>query len=173
MDELSALIGDLMERARGDEPAAEPQDVRLDALVREAVARAGRHATHVRFEAELQPAVLEGIPDRLARAVNNLLDNAARHSPPGAVAEVEVGPGGVRVRDQGAGFAAEDLDRLFDRFCRGADARGTPGTGLGLAIVRQVAEGHGGSVAAANAPGGALFELRPPAARAFAEEPVP
>jgi signal transduction histidine kinase len=75
----------------------------------------------------------------------------------------------VRVRDHGAGVAEEDLPHLFDRFYRGASARGTPGSGLGLAIVRQVAEQHGGSVEARNADG-AEFTLRldadpaPPAA---------
>ena len=60
---------------------------------------------------------------------------------------------GVRVRDHGTGVDPEDLPHLFDRFYRGASSRGRPGSGLGLAIVRQVAEQHGGSVRAANAPG--------------------
>src|SRR3954471_16720567 len=114
----------------------------------------------------LEPVVVPGMPDRLARAINNLLDNAARHSPPGGVVEVTVGPAGVMVRDHGDGIAAEDLDRLFERFYRGAGARGRPGTGLGLAIVRQVADAHGGRASAANAPGGgAVFELGLPGAR--------
>ena len=61
--------------------------------------------------------------------------------------------------DDGGGIAEADLPHIFDRFYRGADARGRPGTGLGLAIVRQVAEQHGGSVRAANVDGGASFEL--------------
>ncbi len=97
--------------------------------------------------------MVDGTRERLARAVNNLLDNAARHSPPGGPVEVSVGPGGVRVRDHGTGIDPGDLPHLFDRFYRGASARGRPGSGLGLAIVRQVAEQHGGSVSASNAPG--------------------
>ena len=128
------------------------------------MARARRHAPGVRFEATLEPAVVDGTRERLARAVNNLLDNAARHSPAAGVVEVSAGAGGVRVRDHGAGIAPEDLPHLFDRFYRGASARGRPGSGLGLAIVRQVAEQHGGSVHAANAPGGgAEFVLELPA----------
>jgi two-component system sensor histidine kinase MprB len=135
--------------------------------VREAIARAARHAPDVEFVADLRPAVVEATPDRLARAVNNLLDNAARHSRPGALVEISAGPEGVRVRDHGDGVAESDLPHLFDRFYRGAAARGLPGTGLGLAIVRQVAEQHGGSVRAANAPGGgAEFTLTLPAVRA-------
>ena len=160
-EELSALVADLIELARGDRPSPAVEDVRLDALVAEAVERARRHAPGVIFDARLEPAVLEGEPDRLARAVNNLLDNAARH---GQVVSVRCGPWGVRVRDDGPGIDPADLPHLFDRFYRGAGARGRPGTGLGLAIVRQVAEQHGGSVVAANAEGGgAEFELRLPA----------
>jgi two-component system sensor histidine kinase MprB len=158
-EELSALVADLIELARGDQPSPVHEDVRLDALVAEAVERARRHAPDVRFEAALEPAVIDGVPDRLARAVNNLLDNAARH---GRTVQVSCGPWGIRVRDDGGGIAPDDLPHIFDRFYRGADARGRPGTGLGLAIVRQVAEQHGGSVSAGNAGGGAEFTLRLP-----------
>jgi two-component system sensor histidine kinase MprB len=156
-EELSALVGDLIELARGDEVEPVLEDVRLDALVSEAIDRARRHAPGVEFVATLEPAVVEGVPDRLARAVNNLLDNAARH---GARVEVAAGADGVRVRDDGPGIEPADLPHIFDRFYRGADARARPGTGLGLAIVRQVAEQHGGSVAVRNAVGGgAEFSL--------------
>ena len=156
-EELSALVADLIELARGDQPSPVHEDVRLDALLAEAVERARRHAPGVRFETALEPAVVDGVPDRLARAVNNLLDNAARH---GRTVVVACDPAGIRVRDDGGGIAPADLPHIFDRFYRGADARGRPGTGLGLAIVRQVAEQHGGSVVAANVDGGAEFTMR-------------
>ncbi len=163
--ELGMLVADLIELARGDEPRRESEDVRLDDLVAESVTRARRHAPGVHFEARLEPVVVEGTRERLARAVNNLLDNAARHSPPGGVVEVRVDIDGVRVRDHGSGVDPADLPHLFDRFYRGASARGRPGSGLGLAIVRQVAEQHGGSVHAVNAAGGgAEFVLELPAA---------
>ena len=159
-EELGALVGDLIELARGDEVEPVREDVRLDALVAETIERARRHAPGIEFVASLTPAVVEGVPDRLARAVNNLLDNAARH---GDRVEVSTGPEGVRVRDDGPGIEPADLPHIFDRFYRGADARARPGTGLGLAIVRQVAEQHGGSVAARNAlMGGAEFSLHFP-----------
>ena len=165
--ELGMLVADLIELARGDEPLREREDVRLDELVRESVVRARRHAPAIDFRVALEPAVLDGTRERLARAVNNLLDNAAKHSPPGGVVEVYAGPSGVRVRDHGTGIDAADLPHLFDRFYRGASSRGRPGSGLGLAIVRQVAEQHGGTVRAANAPdGGAEFTLDLPAAPA-------
>jgi two-component system, OmpR family, sensor histidine kinase MprB len=165
-EELGALVADLIELARGDERAPATEDVRLDVLVAEAIERARRHAPAVEFHAELEPSVLEGVPDRLARAVNNLIDNAASHSEPGGVVDVRAGPDGVLVRDRGSGIDADDLPHLFDRFYRGAGARERPGTGLGLAIVRQVAEQHGGRASAMNAAGGgAQFELHLPAER--------
>ena len=67
----------------------------------------------------------------------------------------------LRVRDHGPGIAPEDRAHVFDRFYRAASARSRPGSGLGLAIVREVAEAHGGSVSAEDAPGGgALLRLR-------------
>ncbi len=162
-EELSGLVGDLIELARGDLPLDSAEDVRLDHIVSDSVERAQRNFPGVRFEAALEPVLMDGVPDRLSRAVNNLLDNAARHSPPGGTVEVEVSRDGVRVRDHGAGVHEADLPYVFDRFYRGAGSRGTQGSGLGLAIVRQVAEQHGGSVSAANAPdGGALFTMRLP-----------
>ena len=69
--------------------------------------------------------------------------------------------GEVRVRDHGPGIAADERERVFDRFYRAASARSQPGSGLGLAIVREVAEAHGGSVSAEEAPGGgALLRFR-------------
>ena len=163
VEELTALVADVVELARGAEPTADTEDVRLDLVVADAVERARRHAPAVRFEAELEPSVVRGVGDRLARAVSNLLDNAAKWSPPGGVVEVRVRGGEVIVRDHGPGIADEDLPRVFDRFYRASAARGRPGSGLGLAIVRQVAEAHGGRVSAERADGGgALLRLALP-----------
>jgi len=159
-EELSALVGDLIELARGDQPIEAPDDLRLDVIVEEAVDRARRNAPGIEFVAQLEPVVVDGVPERLLRAVNNLLDNAARHTHPGTTVEVRVDTTGVRVRDHGDGVHPEDLPHVFDRFYRGVNSRGRQGSGLGLAIVRQVAEQHGGSVSASNAPdGGAVFEI--------------
>jgi two-component system, OmpR family, sensor histidine kinase MprB len=162
LEELTVLVGDLVDLARDGHPAPEEtEDVRLDELVRESAARLNR----VRFEIETQPTFVRGSRAQLARAVGNLLDNAAKFSPPGSVVEVSVNGGEVAVRDHGPGIAAEDLPHVFDRFYRAPSARGTPGSGLGLAIVRQVAEAHQGS-AVAESPdgGGARLMLRLPAA---------
>ena len=159
-EELSALVGDLIELARGDEPAGTPEEVRLDRVVAESIERGRRNTPDVGFAAALAPVVVAGVPERLGRAVNNLIDNAARYSPPGSTVEVVVDGDGVRVRDHGPGIPPEDLAHVFDRFFRGQNSGGRQGSGLGLAIVRQVAEQHGGSVQVANAPdGGADFHL--------------
>ncbi len=93
----------------------------------------------------------------------NLLDNAAKWSPPDGTVEVALRDGELTVRDHGPGIEAADLPHVFDRFYRSTAARGRAGSGLGLAIVRHVAEGHGGSVRAEPAPGGgALLRLALP-----------
>jgi two-component system sensor histidine kinase MprB len=162
-EELSALIGDLIELARGDLPHDMVEDIRLDRIVEESLSRARRDNPEVAFEASLAPVTVEGVPERLGRAVNNLLDNAARHSPPHGVVDVTVNADGVRVRDHGTGVEEGDLPYVFDRFYRGKNSRGRQGSGLGLAIVRQVAVQLGGSVDVSNAAdGGAIFSLHLP-----------
>ena len=84
----------------------------------------------------------------------NLLDNAAKWSPPNGEVEVVVRQGEVTVRDHGPGIDEDDLPHVFDRFYRARSARGMSGSGLGLAIVRQVAVAHGGTVIAERAEGG-------------------
>jgi two-component system, OmpR family, sensor histidine kinase MprB len=162
-EEMSALISDLIDLARGDLPPGMTEDVRLDRIVEDSVARARRDNPEVVYDVSLAPVVVEGVPERLARAANNLLDNAARHSPPRGVIEVTVDAAGLRVRDHGTGVVEADLPFVFDRFFRGTNSRGRQGSGLGLAIVRQVAIQHGGSVSAANSPeGGAIFSISLP-----------
>jgi two-component system sensor histidine kinase MprB len=160
-EELGNLVGDLISMARDGEAPAITEDVRLDELVSEAVLRARRHAPHTEFSLLSEPSVVVGAPDRIGRAVNNLLDNAAQHSDR---VEVRVGrDGSVAVRDHGPGIPAEDTEHVFDRFYRGTTARGRAGSGLGLAIVRQVAESHGGSVRLETPEdGGARFVLELP-----------
>ena len=152
--EMTSLITELVELARGDAQPPEMEEVRLDLLVGALLDRARRNAPHVEFDAQLDETTVHGAASTIERAVWNLLDNAAKWSPEGSRVEVKVADGEVVVRDHGPGIDEEDLPKVFDRFYRAPAARGRPGSGLGLAIVRQVAEAHGGRVVAENAEGG-------------------
>jgi len=154
LGEMTALIAGLIDLARGEQPAADPEEVRLDLVATEAVERARRDRPAVSFVTEMEESVIHGVPSTIERAVANLLDNAAKWSPPNGEVEVVVRQGQVMVRDHGPGIDDDDLPHVFDRFYRARSARGMSGSGLGLAIVRQVAVAHGGTVVAERAEGG-------------------
>jgi two-component system sensor histidine kinase MprB len=157
--EMRSLIGGLLELARGD-GARERTRFQLDELVEGALVRARARFPEVDWREQLQPTVVDGYPDRLERAVWNLLENAGKWSREGSSVEVSLAGGELRVRDHGPGIAPEDRPLVFDRFYRSAAARSMPGSGLGLAIVREIAEAHGGTVTADEAEGGgALMRL--------------
>ena len=154
LTEMTTLISGLIDLARGEQQTLEPEEVRLDLVATEAVERARRNRPAVTFTTDLQESTVQGVPSTIERAVANLLDNAAKWSPPGGDVEVAVRDGTLSVRDHGPGIDEEDLPHVFDRFYRSPSARGRPGSGLGLAIVRQVAVAHGGEVVAEAADGG-------------------
>ena len=154
LGEMTNLISELMELARGAEPPGRLEDVRLDLVAAEAVERTRRNRPGISFTTDFEESLVRGVPATIDRAVGNLLDNAAKWSPPGSEVEIAVRGSEVTVRDHGPGIDEEDLPYVFDRFYRARSARGLPGSGLGLAIVRQVAESHGGSVVAERAEGG-------------------
>jgi two-component system sensor histidine kinase MprB len=156
LQELTDLVGDLAELARGDQQPASREPLRLDLLVHDAVHVQNTHgrAEEITFDLTAEPCWIVGHADRLGRAVGNLLDNARKWSPPGQTVSVDCRGGTVVVRDRGPGIAEADLPHIFDRFYRSPAARGLPGSGLGLAIVAQVAKAEGGTVLAENDPGG-------------------
>ena len=154
LTEMTALIAELVELARGDLTPSDPEDVRLDLVTAEAIERTRRNRPGVSFQSELAESMIRGVPETIERAVSNLLDNAAKWSPPDGEIAVTVRAGELTVRDHGPGIDEADLPFVFDRFYRAPAARGMPGSGLGLAIARQVAEAHGGSVTAERAEGG-------------------
>jgi two-component system sensor histidine kinase MprB len=173
IEELTLLMNDLIELARGEEPRTATEELRLDLLLNEVVERARRNSPTAIFEVQLQPTIVAGVPARLERALSNLIDNAVKYSPPGEPVEITLSGERLEVRDHGPGISSEDLPHVFDRFYRGAEARGRPGSGLGLAIVRQVADQQGGSVLAEPAPGGGtLMLLRLPGAESIAPDPA-
>jgi two-component system sensor histidine kinase MprB len=154
LGEMTTLIAELMELARGEEHFSAPEDVRLDLVAAGAVERTKRNRPGVEFKTDLEESLVYGVPETLDRALGNLLDNAAKWSPANGEVEVAVHGSEVTVRDHGPGIDEQDLPYVFDRFYRASSARGLPGSGLGLAIVRQVAQAHGGTVVAERAQGG-------------------
>jgi two-component system sensor histidine kinase MprB len=169
LEELTTLVGDLVELAREEESDPEPEELHLDTVVERALERARRRAPSLTFNAHVEPGLIRGQPVLLERAVLNLLDNAAKWSPHDGQVDVSLHRNGagwqLQVRDHGPGIGADDLPFVFDRFYRASAARGLPGSGLGLAIVRQVVESHGGRVAASSPPdGGTLMTIELPTA---------
>ena len=160
LDDLTQLVSDVLQLARGATPNEAVEELELDAIVREATERAIRRSQTVTFETELEPTIITNSPDRVTRAVTNVVDNARKWSPPDGTVEITLAGGVLTVRDHGPGFRAEDLAHVFERFFRSDDARRMPGSGLGLAIVKQAAEAHGGYAMVANAPdGGAIVTV--------------
>lgn len=171
---MSRLVGDLLLLARADAGRIGAR-TRCDlaeiagAAAAEVAPTVGERQLRVDNE---RPLPVDGNPDELHRMVLNLLDNAARHTPPGAEIELRLSARGddavVEVADDGPGVPAELREQIFDRFVRGggpADTAVSGGSGLGLAIVRAVATSHGGSAGVGESErGGALFRIRLPLA---------
>jgi two-component system, OmpR family, sensor histidine kinase MprB len=180
-EELSALITDVIELARGEVPLSGTEDVRLDEIVAVTAGRVGRSYPDTSFELDLEPTVVEGLPDRLASAVGNLLDNAAKYAPdlgPVRLEATRYGPLAVlAVEDTGPGVPAPDRERVFERFTQldsGATRR-AGGVGLGLYIARQLAQAQDGELLLTDPtpPGqGARFELRLPLTGQAPRQPV-
>ena len=163
IEELTTLIGDLTELAREQPAQVLLEQVDVAEILERAVQRVRRRASSLHFDLHAEPWWVNGDAAALERAATNLLDNAAKWSPPLGTVTVSLTDGRLRVVDQGHGIAEEDLPHVFDRFYRSSASRTMPGSGLGLSIVRQVAERHGGSVTVAHAPGGgAAFTLTLP-----------
>ena len=173
MEELSVLISDLVELSRDEQPSHAIEHVDLRDVVDRATERVQRRAPGLTYDLQLSPWYLDGDPAALERLVTNLMDNAAKWSPEDGTVTVTLADGLLQVADQGPGIAEEDLTHVFERFYRSPEARATSGSGLGLAIVRQIAENHGGRVAAARAQGGgALLGVWLPGTPVVGELPV-
>jgi two-component system, OmpR family, sensor histidine kinase MprB len=159
-EELSALVSDLVDLARGSQRDLHLRELELDKVVEDVVERAATRFPELSFDHDSEPTSVVGDPQQLDRAIWNLVENAAKWSEPGGTVEITTASGEVLVRDHGPGIDPGDRPHVFDRFYRSQSARGRQGSGLGLAIVRQVAESHGGKVELVEALGsGAAFRL--------------
>nr|WP_280294893.1 HAMP domain-containing sensor histidine kinase [Nocardia abscessus] len=152
IEELSTLVGDLVDLAREDAPETVYERVDLGEVVERALERARRRRTGIEFVADLRPWFVYGHEAGLERAVLNVLDNAAKWSPAAAQVRIlmrESGPGllELSIDDAGPGIPAAERELVFERFYRVMSSRSMPGSGLGLAIVKQVVTKHGGTIA--------------------------
>lgn len=146
IEEMSTLVGDLVELARDEPLRAVVEQIDLAEVVDRAVARARRRGTGLTFDVDIEPWWVTGESASLERAVTNLLDNAVKWSPPSGTVRVRLNHGTLTVDDEGPGIAPDDREHVFERFYRSQESRAMPGSGLGLSIVRQVIERHAGNV---------------------------
>ncbi len=152
--ELSDVVAELVDLATDVRGAEEVAPLTLSEVAGPVVERARRRTDRSIEIDGRRSAVLEARPEAIARALRNLIDNAAKFSPAGSPIRVEIDGGRVTVHDRGPGVPEAERERIFDRFHRAESSRALPGSGLGLAIVRQVVEAHGGEVFAAPSPDG-------------------
>jgi two-component system sensor histidine kinase MprB len=154
IEELTTLVGDLVELARDEPMSPVVATVELHEVLDASVARVRRRAPGVTFQLEADPWYVEGESGAIERALTNLLDNAAKWSPPGSTVTVALVDGVLTIDDEGPGIDEADLPHVFERFYRASESRAMPGSGLGLAIVAQVAQRHTGTVVAGRSPSG-------------------
>lgn len=165
-DELTTLVGDLVELARDEPLRRDPEPLDLVDIVEAALERVRLRAGDLVFDVALESSLVVGEPQSLERAVTNLLDNAVKWSPPHGAVRVHLAQGVLTISDEGPGISPEDLPHVFDRFYRSSEARTLPGSGLGLSIVQRAALRHGGEVGVTSRVGaGSTFTLRIPLAR--------
>ncbi|WP_235681400.1 HAMP domain-containing sensor histidine kinase [Tomitella gaofuii] len=179
IEELSTLVADLVDLAREDSPETVRQRIDLREVLDGALDRVQRRRSDVQFEVWAVSWFVYGDAGGFGRAVLNILDNAAKWSPPGEKVHValrQVGPhlAELTVADAGPGIPEQDRQLVFERFYRSDTARSMPGSGLGLAIVRQVVVKHGGVITAdVSDRGGALIRIALPGEPASAPAATP
>ncbi|MEU4156785.1 HAMP domain-containing sensor histidine kinase [Actinoplanes sp. NPDC026670] len=161
--ELATLTTELVELSREEGSRETIEQVEYAEVVTAAINRVRIRAPGLTFDTDLTPVTVLGRPGELERMVVNVLDNAAKWSPPGGTVTTRLTGAVLTVADNGPGIADEDLPHVFDRFYRATAARSMPGSGLGLAIVAQTATQHGGGVTAGpNDPHGTVVTVRLP-----------
>lgn len=133
-----------------------------------------KHAIHTHLQADLPFVPMDDM--LIEQVLANLLENAAKYSPPGTPIDLTAFANGtvltVEVADRGPGLSQADLDRVFEKFYRASNSRGRPGAGLGLAICRGIIELHGGQIEAENRPrGGTVVRFTLPLAATQPEVP--
>lgn len=167
---LVRLANDLLLIARADEGRLpiRPEHVAALELVEESVSRfedsASREGRTIELDVDAELA-LRADRERLAQALDNLIENAIRHGTGTVTVSASARPTAVaiEVRDEGAGFDPEFAGHAFDRFTTADAGRSEGSSGLGLAIVAAIAAAHGGRATVLDGPGGAIEIVLPTA----------
>ena len=151
IEELSTLVGDLVDLTRDEAGGIIHEPVDVSEVVDRSLERVRRRRNDIEFDVSVSGWQVYGDGGGLARAVLNLLDNAAKWSPPGGrvgvrLTQVDPSHAELVVSDRGPGIPPEERRLVFERFFRSTLARAMPGSGLGLAIVKQVVVKHGGTL---------------------------
>ena len=154
IEEMSNLVGDLVELARDEPLRTVVEQIDLAEVVDRAVVRARRRGTDLTFDVDTEPWWVVGESASLERAVTNLLDNAVKWSPAEGTVRIRLNHGTLTVDDEGPGIAPGDREHVFERFYRSEESRSMPGSGLGLSIVRQITERHSGNIRVDETDGG-------------------
>jgi two-component system sensor histidine kinase MprB len=172
IEELSTLVGDLVDLTRDDAGEVVHEPVDMSEVIDRSLERVRRRRNDIEFDIEVTPWQVYGDAAGLSRAVLNLMDNAAKWSPPGehvGVRLTQLNPSHAElvVSDHGPGIPTQERALVFERFFRSTTARAMPGSGLGLAIVKQVVLNHGGAlrvedtVPGGQPPGTSIYVLLP------------
>ena len=165
VDRMARLVGQMLQMARIDgAPLDIIERVDLHAVAMEAISALAPLAVARQLDLELTGAPggpIRGNRAALVIALQNLIENALGHAPPGSTAQVELTPSNtLRVLDRGPGVPEAEQAAIFERFRRGRREARASGAGLGLAIVAEIAAAHGGSAhVSTREGGGAVFEL--------------
>jgi two-component system, OmpR family, sensor histidine kinase KdpD len=167
-DRLNRLLGNLLDLARFEAGALTPakQPVAMDEILESVLHRLQSRLSRFRIRTVIRDTPeIAADPVQLDQVFTNLLENAARFSPPGGEIAIVISPWKravqVRISDQGPGISSEERDRVFDAFYQGDDG-GHPGSGLGLTIARAIVLAHGGRIRIEGSPTGGVsvvFEL--------------
>jgi two-component system, OmpR family, sensor histidine kinase MprB len=172
IEELSTLVGDLVDLTRGDATEVVHEPVDMSEVIERSLERVRRRRIDVEFDVEVTPWEVYGDSAGLSRAVLNLMDNAAKWSPSGEhvgvrLRQLNASHAELVVSDHGPGIPENERELVFERFYRSTTSRSMPGSGLGLAIVKQVVLKHGGAlhveetVPGGQPPGTSIYVLLP------------
>jgi two-component system, OmpR family, sensor histidine kinase MprB len=172
IEEMSTLVGDLVDLTRDDAGQVVHEPVDMSEVVDRSLERVRRRRNDIHFDVQVIPWQVYGDATGLSRATLNLMDNAAKWSPPGGhvgvtMRQLDSSHAELVVSDHGPGIPPHERRLVFERFYRSTTARALPGSGLGLAIVKQVVLNHGGllrvedTVPGGQPPGTSIYVLLP------------